>query len=642
MRKGIKRGSVLLVATGFLALAYYLGSQCGSSIPIEPTPYDPSDLDPPVPIVEDLPLPAPPTAPHESKEPVPKNHPEPASSISRRIRILSVDAAPLQPKPNEMIIPAVAVEKEPAKEADSQSLRDDDTPQPAARRRPLEEDEVAWHVVETPGKKPSSGTGASLFSEPGASGHGDETGHETIKSEIIPSRVAVEPEARRQTPALSHRPNAIPATKAAPESSMLSQEKKPAVDPVPLMKAQKIEPIKSRLSASTTQVAPPPKIDPATAKQESKKEISGPIQSSPASATATKSTMVSMAPVATASVESSGVVKPSDVRMTPKEGLPQARPRKAKIIALLPLPSIVGTERTPPKAKIRDLEPKAVTAPVVSLPPAGAQFTSTEPAHELSESKPKVKILPPVSFKPRTDFVPIISTPEQRPSPLPRMSTPAIVPVVHKVQVPLEKTPEASTEKSKGPSPGEVFLPPAELPASVTSAASELATQKLISRSLNNSTGVAARLANASQGFSGSDGSTLILASARNGIESHLDDERSRSTTGTVHLTATKEEIAAAAHLDYVASGVVILDAPEPAITSSEVTPSAKEEMLKNAIRAACGVQVNDLDVSLEKNHSLRIRLKAPRDAEPDLRQTILSLPALADYKVHLSIQVFP
>src|SRR5262249_33779368 len=155
MRKGIKRGSVLLVATGFLALAYYFGSQCGSSIPIEPTPYDPSDLDPPVPIVEDLPLPASPTAPHESKEPIHKNQPEPATSISRRIRILSVDAAPPELKPNEMIIPAVAVEKETGKVEDQQDFRDDETPQPAARRRPMEEDEVAWHGVETARKKRS-------------------------------------------------------------------------------------------------------------------------------------------------------------------------------------------------------------------------------------------------------------------------------------------------------------------------------------------------------------------------------------------------------------------------------------------------------------------------------------------------------
>jgi hypothetical protein len=51
---------------------------------------------------------------------------------------------------------------------------------------------------------------------------------------------------------------------------------------------------------------------------------------------------------------------------------------------------------------------------------------------------------------------------------------------------------------------------------------------------------------------------------------------------------------------------------------------------------------VSDLDVSLERNHSLRIILKATHDAEPDLRQTILALPALADYKVHLNIQVSP
>ncbi len=216
------------------------------------------------------------------------------------------------------------------------------------------------------------------------------------------------------------------------------------------------------------------------------------------------------------------------------------------------------------------------------------------------------------------------------------------MPVVHKVQGPLEKIRVVSPEKSTAPSLGEVFLPPAELPASVTAAASELATQKLISRSLNSSTGVAARLANASHGLAGPDGWALILAGGHSGAESSADDEGARSATGTVHFAATKEEIAAGAHLDYVTSGVVILGDPLPAMASSEVTPSAQQELLKNAIRAACGAQVSDLDVSLERNHALRIRLKAPHDTEPNLRQTILALPALADYKVHLNIQVSP
>jgi len=649
MRKGLKRGSVLLIATGFLALAYHIGNQCGSSIPLEPPAYDPADLAPPTPIVGELPLSAPATGCRECDEPVPTNGPKPVSSISRKIRILSVDAAPLQPKPNEIIVPAAGVEKEPAKIEDSQDLSftHEEIHQPVSKRRSMEEDEVAWHVVETPGSKPSPGssTGATLFREPEALGHTDESDHhQAMNSQITPRRVPAEPASPQRTTAQSRGPITVPASLPLPENATKSREKEPAIDPAPVTKSQKIEPSKVPSTVSPAQAIPASGSNAPTVNQESKtKAISAPsIQPSPISVPATtQSSAVSKPPVL---AQSRVGAKASDISTPLKGDLRRSRPRKARIVGLTPLPSKVTTESASIKARIRDLESKSATwpPPLVSLPPASAKFSRMEPARELTQSKPKVKALPPVSFKPRTDSIPIISVPREPTASLRPASASAIVPVVHKVQVPLEKTKVVSPEKSAAPSLGEVFLPPAELPASVTSAASELATQKLISRSLNSSTGVAARLAHTTSGLSGPDGSALILAGGHSGAESSADDEGARSATGTVHFTATKEEIAAGAHLDYVTSGVVILSDPKPAIISAEMTSSAQQELLKNAIRDACGAQVSDLDVSLERNHSLRIRLKAPQDAEPDLRQTILALPALADYKVHLNIQVSP
>src|SRR5260370_18740311 len=85
MRKGLKRGSVLLIATGFLALAYHIGNQCGPSIPLEPPAYDPADLAPPTPIVDELAVPAPRAGCHEFDGPAPLNSPQPVSSLSRNI-----------------------------------------------------------------------------------------------------------------------------------------------------------------------------------------------------------------------------------------------------------------------------------------------------------------------------------------------------------------------------------------------------------------------------------------------------------------------------------------------------------------------------------------------------------------------------
>ena len=119
---------------------------------------------------------------------------------------------------------------------------------------------------------------------------------------------------------------------------------------------------------------------------------------------------------------------------------------------------------------------------------------------------------------------------------------------------------------------------------------------------------------------------------------SAVDEEHSQvySTTGVVQLTASKQEIAAKAHLDYVTNGTVILGEPEePTITWPA---SAQERHMKKTIREACGNRINDLEVTLESDHTLRVRLKAPRGAEQELRQTIMALPDLADFKIQLNI----
>jgi hypothetical protein len=221
---------------------------------------------------------------------------------------------------------------------------------------------------------------------------------------------------------------------------------------------------------------------------------------------------------------------------------------------------------------------------------------------------------------------------------------PAKLPVVVSGQPRPEKAKAVSPAKLAVPSEGVVFLPPAELPTCVTAAATELATQKLMARSLSGPKGVAASLAHKKVGPSGPDGSELILAGGLMDYEgAPVVEERnpqSYSTTGFVKLTASKEEIAANAHLDYVTSGVVILGNPEePTITSP---PAGSEQSLRNSIQAACGGKIKDLELNLESDHTLRIRLQVPWDLEQELRHTILALPALADYKVHLSIQVSP
>jgi hypothetical protein len=184
---------------------------------------------------------------------------------------------------------------------------------------------------------------------------------------------------------------------------------------------------------------------------------------------------------------------------------------------------------------------------------------------------------------------------------------------------------------------------PRELPTSVMESAPLLATQKLIARSLGSPTGVAARLANFQGNSPRPSKGQILLASA----EMEADQSRLRindaalkpyTTTGVVNFRASKEEIAAQAHLDYVSSGLVILPASEePTITAPT---SVQEFLVKNAIRQACGDKIKDLQVNLEPSRCLKIRLNAANQSDQEhLNRTILALPELASYRISLSVE---
>jgi hypothetical protein len=113
---------------------------------------------------------------------------------------------------------------------------------------------------------------------------------------------------------------------------------------------------------------------------------------------------------------------------------------------------------------------------------------------------------------------------------------------------------------------------------------------------------------------------------------------------GVVKLTASKQEIAAGAHLDYVTSGVVLLGEPELGDPKSDnLKPHvAREQGLKKSIEAACGEKIKGLELNLESDHILRIRMQATREAEQEIRRTILAIPALANYQVHFDFQASP
>ena len=173
-----------------------------------------------------------------------------------------------------------------------------------------------------------------------------------------------------------------------------------------------------------------------------------------------------------------------------------------------------------------------------------------------------------------------------------------------------------------------------------------LATQKLIARSLGSPSGVAARLANGKGNSSGSaKGGILLAGGVMEGEQAgpQLDDNALKpyTTTGVVSLRASKEEIAAQAHLDYVTSGLIILPgAEEPRITPPV---SVQERFLKNVIQKACGEKIKNLQVSLQPNHGLKICLSAANDTErEELTRAIITLPDLAPYQLSLSVEVAP
>jgi hypothetical protein len=261
--------------------------------------------------------------------------------------------------------------------------------------------------------------------------------------------------------------------------------------------------------------------------------------------------------------------------------------------------------------------------------------------------------------------LPVLASPAERKNPSVGASFQLARPVEN---VPPPQTAESTSLPTKMPeSIGVVFLPspeavsprpPRELPAEVMESAPLLAkeklkestpllaTQKLIARSLGSPSGVAARLANGKGNSSGSaKGGILLTGGVMEGEQAgpQLDDNALKpyTTTGVVSLRASKEEIAAQAHLDYVTSGLIILPgAEEPRITPPV---SVQERFLKNVIQKACGEKVKNLQVALQPNHGLKICLSAANDTErEEWTRAIITLPDLAPYQLSLSVEVAP
>lgn len=735
MRKGLKRSGLLLIATGILALAYQFGTQTGSP-PYEPTPYDPADLAPPTPLVEDAPATAP-VIP-ESNEPNKLSAPQAVSAVSRKVKIIAVNSAPVAAGSGEaattaatkvVTIQATSAPKDaPMKSAAplsaGNSQEETATPvQVAIRRRPIDDDDVAWHVIESPSGNSSRGssTGASLFSEPGTLPQGIPNGDPlqeapkpvkpgvTVRSDLVKEVITNPAESpRRQVPVPQPAKDGIvPNQVASPP---------PAAPPV-LLPKNKLEesksstnsPISGRSSRLADDAAPPaaatgntsppsskptlrqPESEPNTKSSSSTKSSSRPSTapltspkpaqpSFPNSSLGTRvgqdATVMARSPIGDRSPD------PSARSAERLQAAPKINPRKTRIIGLYPKYPEATTPAQASKAKIGDLEPKPVTPVSVTpvsvtprsqswLPPVSTSFAGIESSPDLGlqnhgehgEPGGMKNAFPSVPCVPRGSLpttaasspaLPVIRQSNPTVSTKPP-SAPIRLPVVLNgkpatldvTRSPAPATTVAPPEKQAVPSLGVVFLPPAELPPSVMASATEIATQKLMARSLGSPTGVAARLAHAKVGSSGPDGSELILAGGLMDYEGSPVDEKhpgTYSTTGVVNLTASKEEIAAHAHLDYVTNGVVILGASEElTITSPKIARADREQELKRSIQAACGDRVKDLEVALDSDQGrpvLRICLHASWKDEQELRQSILALPALADYKVNLSIQV--
>ncbi len=207
MRKALKRSGLLLIATGVLALAYHVGNLNSPSIPYEPTPYEAADLAAPTPIAPESSIaePAQPAScPPETRRSriisvTPARELNQSRSNARdraplminghpewrepaRVEVVGVQSLPerlpgafpakaLQaalPSRNLMIessgqatAPSASSGRSEGESggAERQTASEDPKSPPEARpsahepnvkRRPIEDEDVAWHVIETP------------------------------------------------------------------------------------------------------------------------------------------------------------------------------------------------------------------------------------------------------------------------------------------------------------------------------------------------------------------------------------------------------------------------------------------------------------------------------------------------------------
>lgn len=725
MRKGLKRSGLLLIATIILALAYHFGNQSGFP-PYEPPAYDPADLAPPTPIVEETPSTGsdplgsvPNSSPNES------GHDKQEMPLSRKIKIISIHSAPSEIKAKVLAVqPTSGAKDDPAKSAaplnPSNSQEELATRVPAGiRRRPIEDDDVAWHIIDSPVSNLSHNSSAkeNLLPEPGAllQGIPDRVGLPEAPKRVIPAM----PRTLPAEPTRRSEPIPQPAMKAVvPKQSALPPQAAPTADEPKSKLADSFSSMNStdfdRFLSQVADDAPTPMApavtnstplanpNPVRVEQESKaKSHSGPPTAPPAP-TASPTLVGSPTPMKVKVSDQKDVSQPrtglmpripdSTVQLTAGiQAAPKVNTRKIRIVGLYPRYPEPKKPSQASKPTIRSPEPKTVAPASVApatqswLPPVSPSFAGTESSADLTPAKNKVSQLPSVHQEAKVASPSPMSTtresnpafsshsgatttvPPSRseargqdfilpvnrqvgnvpPQSLPRIvgstSPPVKLPIIVNGKPAPEKAKTAPPKPLAVPSDGVILLPPPELPQSVTASATEMATQKLIARSMSSPTGVAARLAHAKIDSSGPGGAELILAGGS--MESHstpIDEGhvKSYTTTGMVKLTASKEEIAANAHLDYVTSGVVILGDPDESTITLPL--SVREKELKKAIQAACGDRFKDLGITMNPDHTLHIRLNTLRKDEQDVRQTILALPALANYKVSLNIQVFP
>jgi hypothetical protein len=543
MWKALRRSGWLLIATGILVVAYYVGNQTSPSVPNEITPYDPADLAPPTPIAEELSIPDP-----ESMSPGRMN-----ASESRRARIISVTAI----------------------HGMSQSRRDAPPSLPTIANRQLAERKpVRVEVVEVqglPAKQSPPGTMAN-------------------SSISLTQRKDLNDSTRQAT---SNRWASAKVTPKPHAILSLSPALPPAKTPVPVVR--KHRPLGDEDVAwhvIDNPAAPSPRTVPAVTQLFSRESEVLPYENS--------------------------------ASRGPNLDGPKAIP--APVIS----PSqIAQAEHEEPVTHTR--ENKSPPSPTNSLP---------ETAPALDSPKVLPRVLPDVQALPLSDER--VRVEELSPT---KDASRSVEPANTKVISRLKSRTAPSVAKSPMESIGVVFLespeeerpsPPRQLPFEVMESAPLMATQKLIARSLGSPDGVAANLADLKPDRPVSPAGGLILASA---VMEGKGVAKPYTTTGVVNFRTSREEVAAQAHLDYVTSGLVIL----PATEEPTITPplAVQEFLLKNAIRQACGDRVKNLEVVLEPNHSLKIRLQVANEADrKELSQTILTLQALGSYQITLSVQV--